>query len=864
MNWKFGIIGLLVAGSLWACGDDDKIEGTADNQDARLEIRPEEFFLPEKATEIAIGVNSNVEYNVIISSEATAWIKRLTTSAESDTLRFSISENPGTDDRIGYIVLSASRHGLRDTVSVTQYCGAALLLSKKNFEVSHRDTTLSVVVRQNVAYEVKVPENAKAWVSHTATRAMSTDTLVFDIRANTAYDVREAAIVVESEQFSDTLHIRQAELRGLILSDNKVQLGWRDTVVKVALLQNMDYQVKMPEEVDWLKKLSSKALAEDTIIFIVSANKTMEERTAAVVVERKDLLTDTIKVVQAKYDGYLLPQKEFTVPHSTLRLAVALQREENCEYKVSVPEEAKGWINYLETKAIAMDSLIFVLQRNESEKARTTKIYLEGNDVKDTLTVTQINFGKYPEPDRSLIPAFPGAAGGGRFTTGGAGGKVYTVTNLNDDGEGSLRWALKQKGRRTIVFAVSGVIQLKSTLKIEADRGDVTIAGQTAPGDGICLRDYAFQINASNVIIRYIRCRMGDEAKQENDAMWGREISDVIIDHCSMSWSTDECSSFYLTKNFTMQWCLISESLTISVHTKGNHGYGGIWGGEKASYHHNLMAHHSSRVPRIDGGRFTGNYMNEAVDIRNNVFYNWGPTNGGYGASGGSYNFVNNYFKPGASTNTKSGIVNRIFQPNADDGSYLNPKGIWGQFYVAGNYFDGSSPDLDSKYQTAIAAVNSDNWTGIHPNSKPEPLGDIESIKLYAPCFVSNDADQYTQTAAEAYRDVLRYVGASCSRDEVDARIVNDVKTGTYQKVTTAQGSKNGLIDSQSDVGGWPVYKSDVAPKDTDGDGMPDEWEISHGLNPADETDGPKYNLSPEYTNLEVYLNELTKGTFPL
>ena len=453
----------------------------------------------------------------------------------------------------------------------------------------------------------------------------------------------------------------------------------------------------------------------------------------------------------------------------------------------------------------------------------------------------------YPTPNRDTVPAFPGALGGARFITGGAGGAVYVVTSLDDQPfEGTFRYAVSQPGRRTVVFAVAGVIELSSRINIT--NGDLTIAGQTAPGDGIVIKNFPIEIRASNVIIRFLRFRMGDEKKTEDDALTGRNQRNIMIDHCSMSWSTDECSSFYDNENFTMQWCILSESLRNSVHGKGAHGYAGIWGGKMASFHHNLLAHHDSRNPRFCGSRYSNRPDLEKVDFRYNVVYNW-RSNSGYAGEGGSYNLVNNFFKPGPATYSRgtNQVTYRIFQPYADDGTNNQATGVYGRFYVAGNVMANT--------QSGIPNVTADNWLGMHYSATSMP-----QLKVNTEFSFFNFP---AKTAQEAYEDVLAKAGASFPRDAVDTRVVTEVRDGTYT-FTGSNGSTLGLIDTQSDVGGWPAYHfvANLVPKDTDKDGMPDDWEDARGLNKNDRNDAARYNLSPSYSNLEVYYNGLVQHLY--
>jgi hypothetical protein len=417
-----------------------------------------------------------------------------------------------------------------------------------------------------------------------------------------------------------------------------------------------------------------------------------------------------------------------------------------------------------------------------------------------------------------FLPAFPGAEGYGSPTRGGRGGKVISVTNLNASGPGSLQAACDAEGPRMVVFKVSGTIL--GNVKINNDF--ITIAGQSAPGDGITVQgDLA--IGANEVIIRYIRVR----TDRGGDALGGRYKKNIIVDHVSASWSDDEVLSLYHNENVTIQWCMITEAC---ARPDGSHRFGGIWGNHYGTYHHNLIAHNDSRNPRWASGCGFNDY-------RNNVIYNWGyeSSYGGESRQNGdrrtpsidfsTINMVANYYKAGPAT--RAGVRDRIVKPSSRGDDDL------GSWHVADNHVEG------------FPEVSEDNWQGVAGSS---------FIKLAEPWEAMPIRQQ---SAAEAFLSVLESAGCSVpARDSVDARIIEDVRQGT------AKHGANGIIDTPADVGGWPDLRRGEAPQDSDGDGMPDAWEVRHGLEPNDPSDANGDLNGTGYTNIEEYLNGTDPSVF--
>ncbi len=460
--------------------------------------------------------------------------------------------------------------------------------------------------------------------------------------------------------------------------------------------------------------------------------------------------------------------------------------------------------------------------------------------------------------------AFPGAEGAGRFTSGGRGvvgspTTVFKVTSLSDiNTPGTLRHAVLASAatfpHRTIVFDVSGTIHLNSPLII---RGNTTIAGQTAPGDGICIADYPVSISGNNVIMRYVRIRMGDKNQNlgmvdgsgNGDALGSLGYSNIIVDHCSISWSSDEACTIYRGDNLTLQWNIVSEPLNYSYHFEAGgtdfqeHGYGGIWGARRASFHHNVIAHAKGRLPRFAGSSTypPGTVGQENVNFYNNVIYNWQAysTNGG---EGGNYNILNNYYKygPNTSAGSSNGVAIRTQIMNPSKSAELP----YPKIFMDGNFMEGSP------------TVSNRNWLGVSMSGGN--LSDTNQSKALAPFDIS----PYTlQSATDAYEAVMNNAGAVLPRrDTLDRRIVNDIRFRTGKIIDVQGGFPHGTPYEQT-VGAWPSLSSLTAPVDSDNDGMPDAYENANGLNANNAAD--RAVIAPNgYTNLENYLNSIV-NVFP-
>jgi pectate lyase len=441
---------------------------------------------------------------------------------------------------------------------------------------------------------------------------------------------------------------------------------------------------------------------------------------------------------------------------------------------------------------------------------------------------------------QAKIPAFPGAWGAGMYSFGGRGGKVYVVTSLEDAGPGTLREACNAVGPRIVVFNVAGTIHLKNRIRVRAPY--ITIAGQTAPGDGICVRGATFCVDTHDVVLRHLRFRRGEtNVANRDDALGGNPVGNVIVDHCSASWGLDENLSMYRhmykpkdgdkelklpTVNITIQWCISSEALDTY-----NHAFGSTIGGHNSTFHHNLWACNTGRNPSIGmDGDFT---------FVNNVLYNWRHRTVDGGDQNSRYNIINNYYKPGPIT-PESAVRHRVLRPDGRRPDKTSPR-EWGKAYVAGNVVEGNE------------SVTRDNWAGgVQIDGEDDPKLILPRVRVDKPFPM---AEVPLQTASEAYDSVLAHAGATLpKRDAVDRRVIEQVRKGTAPADT-----KQGIITDVKQVGGYPEYKGDPA-KDSDGDGIPDWWELKYGLDPNDPSDAAKDGNGDGYTNIEKYLNGIDPG----
>lgn len=761
----------------------------------------------------------------------------------------------------------------------------SLELSKESVKLSNVQGSYTVSVTATGEWSASVTSGSD-WLSISRSTGSGNADLRLFFTDNTQGDKREGTIKVVQESGNGTLEkeISVEQLGSdpdILLDYSEDKVSFRGGEFTVTVVSNVDWTTVIDEEyTSWIQPAAVNVSADATRAFegsertfTIAPNNGLE-RTGKIVFKTTGeyVLSRTAELTQEVSQAFLeVGTKEYALPYriSTLTIPVDLGEFEGAEYSI---ETAEPWITW-DREASTSTQIVLQIADNETDFPRNAKVTVRNVTLEETVDVFQ-----YGRPnmaigdDVSTTLAFPGAEGFGRFTTGGRGGSVYHVTTLEDgDQEGTLRYAVNQRNARTIVFDVAGTIFLKSDLRIRY--GNLTIAGQTAPGQGICIASYPVVLAADNIILRYLRFRVGNESGGEPDGLGGMENTNVIVDHCSISWSIDECLSVYGGENLTIQWCIASESLRTAGHGKGTHGYGGNWGGTNVSYHHNLLAHHGSRVPRL--GPRPKTQENEYMDMRNNVFYNWAG-NGCYGGEGMNVNIVNNYYKPGPATPNNYvryriagiGVRTRDYchDENGEPNAWYPMMHKWGTFYVDGNVVEGN------------AEVTADNWTkGIYEQIDNSRCDDTfndqvrQEMHLTTPLATGGVT---THSAQQAFGLVVDYAGCSKWRDLIDDRLAMETRTGTATyigSVTPNAANAPGLIDLPDDVkpagaaSAWPELSGNGIARenltDTDGDGIPDIWEDAYGLDKENAADASAFTLHSRYSNLEVYLHNLVQHT---
>lgn len=744
-----------------------------------------------------------------------------------------------------------------------------LKLSKNEVKITNVEGSFTINVTASGDWAAEVVGSNSNWLTLSKENGSGNGDLRLFFTENTDDAKREGKIKVTllnaGSKLEQEISVEQLGTDpDILLEYSKEVIPFVGSTFVCKVVSNVKWEAVIDEQYSWIKEITpvvplSRSFVTDNLQFEIAINTATERKGEIVFKTVGDyVMTKTVEIIQDGVKTTLeIDQDEYILPYKCKTLTIPVTQEYPIPYEIISTET---WIT-LNEEASTANAIVLNIEDNTSKFPRISSI-----KVKNSVLEQNIEIFQYGKPDTGIGDdltaqplAFPGAEGGGRFTTGGRGGEIYRVTNLKDYGknetpiQGSLRYGIEKSDQpRTIIFDISGIIELTRGLFL-ADHPNISIIGQTAPGDGITLKNYNFSFNLSqdskemNAIIRFLRCRPGDKyADYAEDGIGGRYFTNAIVDHVTAGWSVDETFSFYGVQNFTAQWCMATESLNNSNHAKGAHGYGGMFSGDNASFHHILMAHHGSRCPRISdlpepGTEGPGDHIG-FFDVRNNVYYNWSEA--GFGCYGGKYakfNLVNCYYKAGPATGTGS-MSWRVLSSDPT-----------ARAFIEGNYV------------TANGAVTSDNWTDgiwsqfwrdLHPTED-----EMHAMKMA-------DSQPFSKvtnhTAEQAYDKVLEYAGASLRRDVIDKRIIDEVKN----KTSHWTGSKDekprpGIIDTVGDTEGYPEVKSLKPWPDTDGDGIPDIWEEAYGLNPNDPADAAKISTSVDpngrYSNLEVYFHNLVQ-----